>query len=432
MQHNIFPNRQLVPRNNRIEELSLQNPQHHRLDNKLDLYLIEAGDEDVVRIDLVINAGSVHQSKKLCASFTNALVKEGTKNLSSDQIAQLLDFYGAYLNTSISKDKAVISLFSLTKHLEKLLPLFKEIITQPVYPLHEFEVHRDRSRQEFLINSEKARHIANREFNKLIFGDNSAYGQYLKINDYELLHKEDLTRFHSSYYTPQNSYLIVSGKPDDNSKKLIVDLFGNSWPRTNSVTKAPSNICSDPFKGEILIKKADFMQSALRIGKRVIGKLDPDYPKLLFTNTVLGGYFGSRLMTNLREDKGMTYGIHSFMSHFKHASYFSIATEVKVEQTSAAIAEIKKEIDILQNDKISNDELILVKNYIYGNFLKNFDGPFALAEMFRSARDIEKNFEFFSKNLNEIMTLTANDVLTTAQKHLDINDMCSLIVGNSL
>ncbi len=432
MQKNIFPNRQIAPQDNNFDELLFQNPQHEKLENNLDLYLIEAGEENVVRIDLVVNAGSIYQSKKLCASFTNTLLKEGTKKLSSDRVAHMLDFHGAYLNTSVSKDMAVISLFSLTKHLERLLPLFKEIITEAVFPPHEFEVHRDRSRQEFLINSEKARYIANREFNKLIFGKGTAYGQYLETNDYDLIQHDDLINFHRTYYSPRNSYLIVSGKPDKNSKKLVADLFGSSWPQTDYISLTPNNITSVSFKGEMMIEKDDSSQSAIRMGKRAVGKLHPDYPKLLLANTVLGGYFGSRLMTNLREDKGMTYGIHSYMSHFKHASYFSIAAEVKIEQTSAAIAEIKKEIGVLQNDKISDDELELVKNYIYGNFLKNFDGPFALAEMFRSVRDIGKDFGFFNKNLSEIMTLTADDLLTTAQKHLDMNDMCSLVVGNKL
>ncbi len=135
-------------------------------------------------------------------------------------------------------------------------------------------------------------------------------------------------------------------------------------------------------------------------------------------------------MSNLREDKGMTYGIRSYTSNFKHASYFTIATEVNINQTSAAIAEIRKELEILQNEYVNEEELSLVKNYIYGNFQKNFDGPFALAEMFRSVMDIESDFNFFNQTLNKIMQVDAEIIQQTAQKYLDINDMCNLVVGN--
>jgi len=365
-----------------------------------------------------------------CATFTNDLLIEGTKNLTSEKIAHELDFCGAYLHTSTSKDNAVVTFFSLTKHLSKLLPLFKEIITESIFPQTDFEIHRDRNRQEFLIKSEKAKVIANREFNKLIFAENSAYGQYLTLPDFELIKRDDLVEFHKEYYSPQNSYLIVSGRPDTESKKLIIKLFGDEWDKTNSNISKPENIVLDAFKGDTLIKKENFLQSAIRIGKQIISKQHEDYANLLFTNTILGGYFGSRLMSNLREDKGMTYGIHSFISNFKHASYFAIATEVNINQTTSAIEEIRKEIDILQSKYVSSEEISLVKNYIYGTFQKNFDGPFALAEMFRSVMDIDSDFNFFNQTLNKIMQVDAEIIQQTAQKYLDINDMCNLVVGN--
>lgn len=425
-----YLNRTISPPNNKFEELNLENPENIKLKNGLDIYLIESGLEKVVRIDLVVNAGSVFQSKKLCATFTNDLLIEGTKNITSQKIAHELDFYGAYLHTSTSKDNAVVTLFSLTKHLSKLLPLFKEIITESIFPQTDFEIHRDRNRQEFLIKSEKAKIIANREFNKLVFGEDSAYGQYLTLPDFELIKRDDLVEFHKEYYSPQNSYLIVSGRPDTESKNLIIKLFGDEWDKTNSNISMPENIVLDAFKGDTLIKKENFLQSAIRIGKQTIGKQNEDYASLLFTNTILGGYFGSRLMSNLREDKGMTYGINSYISNFKHASYFAIATEVNINQTSAAMAEIRKELEFLQNDYVSDEEISLVKNYIYGNFQKNFDGPFALAEMFRSVMDIDSDFNFFNQTLKKIMQVDAEIIQQTAQKHFNINDMCNLVVGN--
>lgn len=430
MQQTKSPNRKIIPINHKVEELLLSNPEHSVMSNGLNLYLIESGLEDVTRVDIIVGAGSSFQQKKLCASFTNSLLKEGTKTLNSKHIAERLDFHGAYLSTSINKDKSVITLFSLTKHLSKLLPMLKSIVTEAKFPQDEFGIHLDRNRQEYLVNSEKARYIATLEFNTLIFGNGSAYGQSLQINDFEDITVEDLKRFYKIQYQPKNSYIIVSGRPDIESKQLLNKLFGEEWLNNDIEIIKPVNIVSGQFIGQKTVKKDKFLQSAIRMGKNVINKFDEDYDKLLFTNTILGGYFGSRLMSNLREDKGMTYGVSSFISNFLHGSYFAIATEVNIDQTKAALKEIKKEINILQNEKTSDDEILLVKNYIYGSFLKNFDGAFALAEMFRSVNDFGLDFDFFNKSLNKIMDITAEDVLVTAQKHLNINDMAVLVVGD--
>ena len=427
--HNI-PNRKIIPNNKKTAELIISKPEHSLLQNGLDLYLIESGQEDVTRLDIVVGAGSVFQQKPLCSSFTNYLLKEGTNNLSSQQIAEELDFHGAYLNTSTSKDKAVITLFSLTKHLSKLLPMLKSLVTEASFPEKEFEIQRDRKRQEFLVNSEKVRSIAQREFNKLIFGEKTVYGRVAQLEDFDLITNNHLKTFHKNFYQPKNSYLIVSGKPDKESKKLISRLFGEEWHNNDFEIIKPSNIATGQYGQEKVLKKDKFLQSAIRVGKNTINKYDKDYSKLIFTNTILGGYFGSRLMSNLREDKGMTYGVSSFVSSFLHGSYFAIATEVNIKQTTAALDEIKKEIDILQNKKISVDELNLVKNYIYGSFIKNFDGPFTLAEMFMAVTDFGMNFDYYQESLKKMMAISAEDVLETAQKHLDLNEMTTLVVGN--
>jgi len=424
--------RKKTPENKKVAELLLNEPTKITLPNGMLMFLIESGLEDVVRIDIVVDAGSAFQEKPLSASFTNSLLKEGIKGMNAIQIAEMLDFHGAYLSTSISKDKATITLFSITKHLNKLLPLLKNIVAEATFPQNEFNVHRDRSRQEFLVNTQKAKQLANRNFNNLMFGSDSAYGRVAKEEDYNSIEKADLINFYKSFYQPKNSYLIVSGRPDTNSIKLIEKVFGNEWENNGLPLQTPTNFVSKQTNGNKIVTKDNFLQSAIRIGKTTLNKFDKDYSKLIITNTILGGYFGSRLMSNLREDKGMTYGVSSFISSFLHGSYFAIATEVNIAQTNAAVIEINKEIEKLQNNKIGQEELSLVKNYIYGNFLKNFDGPFALAEMFRSAHDFGLNFDFYNRNLKKMMDTTAEDILKTAQLNLSLDEMATLVVGKEI
>ncbi len=426
-----IPNRKEIPPNQQFGNLNIKEPEKSILKNGLDVYFIESGIEEVCRVDIVVGAGSSFQQKSLCASFTNSLLKEGTNKLNSNQIAEKLDFHGAYLSSSISKDKAIITLFSLSKHLSKLLPMLKNLVTDASFPENEFSVQRDRNRQEFLINSEKAKIIASRSFNELIFGKKTAYGKIATLDDFDLITNTDLQNFHKTFYQPKNSYLIVSGKPDAESKKMINTLFGEEWLNNNIAIPLPENIISRQLSKKKTIEREKFLQSAIRLGKNVSNKVDKDYSKLIFTNTILGGYFGSRLMSNLREDKGMTYGVSSFVSSFLHGSYFAVATEVNIKHTKEALIEIEKEIRILQNEKINTKELNLVKNYIYGNFIKNFDGPFALAEMFMSVNNFGLNFDYYRESLSEMMDISVEDVLETAQKQFNLNEMTTLVVGKS-
>ena len=425
---NMKLSRNVIPNHGSPVHLLLEEPTKELLDNGLEVYLIDAGNEEVLRIDIVIDAGSIFQNKKLIATSVGKLLKEGTNEYNSSGIAEIIDYYGAYLDTSVTKDASTISLYVLSKHLEQLIPLIGNILIDATFPEEELKIHIDRQRQEFLINSEKVRYKAMLEFNRLVFGEGSAYGQMLEIEDFDLLNRKDLFTFHDKYYHPKNAYVVVSGKISKEIVPLLNKHLGVVW---NNNTSVNSKI---PFAGsvsqkELYIEKPDAMQSAIRVGRPIINKLHPDYNRFLLLNTVLGGYFGSRLMSNLREDKGYTYGVNSFVNNYKHAGFFSVSTEVNVQYTDAALTEIYYELNHLRNAKVDDDELTRVKSYIYGTFLRTFDGPFALAERFKGVKDIGKDFSFYKKSLSDILQVTAKELLETANKYFDPDDMITLVVG---
>lgn len=409
-------------------ELILEEPEKVTLENKLDVYLIEAGDDEIIRLDVVVGAGSIFQSKKLTASSVGKLLKEGTRQYNSAEIAGLVDFFGGYLDVSVTKDAAVISLYVLTKHLEELMPLIGSMLVEANFPSEEMQTHLDRQRQEFLINSEKVRYKAMLEFNKLIFGKGSAYGQVVNIEDFELLRREDLLAFYDNRYYPENAYLIVSGKIPRDILELLSKHIGTVW------LKKPRQAINLLLQGEVdqkkkYVEKPGALQSAIRVGRPIIQRVHPDYNRFLLLNTILGGYFGSRLMSNLREDKGYTYGVNSFVINYIHAGYFSVSTEVNVQHTDAALGEIYREMEKLRTEKVSEAELTKVKNYIYGTYLRTFDGPFALAERFKSAREINEGFDYYKRNLDEMLHATPDELYETANKYLLPDDMITLVVG---
>jgi len=423
-------NRNVIPPHGQPINLVLEEPEKKTLDNGLDVYLIHAGNENVIRLDVIVDAGSVYQSKRLTASSVGKLLKEGTKHYSSSKIAELIDFFGAYLDVSVTKDSAIITLYTLARHLEQLIPVIGNILVEANFPEEELNIHIDRQRQEYLINSEKVRYKAMLEFNKLIFGEGSAYGQVLEIADFDLLNREDLFAFYNRHYHPKNAYLLVSGKMPGDILSLLNKYVGVVW-KQNPSTDKEIQVAGIIGHKEKYIEKPDAMQSAIRVGRPMINRLHPDYNSFLLLNTVLGGYFGSRLMSNLREDKGYTYGVSSFITNYKHAGYFSVSTEVNVQHTDAALTEIFEEMNQLRKVRIDEDELIRVKNYIYGTYLRTFDGPFALAERFKSAREISEGFSYYKRSLNEMLQFTSGELLEVANKYLHPDDMITLVVGKA-
>jgi len=422
-------NRTIRPEHGSPIALLAEEPVLIKLDNNLELYLIDAGEEEIIRLDIVIvTGGTAYHDKKLVASSTGKLLKEGTKNMSSNTIAEIIDEKGAYLDVAVTKDAAIITLYSLNKHLNKLLPLIGEILSSATFSENELNIHIERQRQEFLTNSEKVRFKAMIEFNSMVFGSHSAYGQNLQIEDFEKLQRSDILEFYQNNYRPENAYVILSGKLNDDIISLANKYLGSNWSDGNSQHRERLFFekCVPQQK---VIKKAGSLQSAIRVGRPIISKTHPDYNTFVLLNTILGGYFGSRLMSNLREDKGYTYGVSSFIANYNKAGYFSIATEVNVNHTSAALAEIIHEMVNLREQKVGEEELHLVKNYIYGTFLRNFDGAFALAERFRSVKDFGLSFDFYKNSLEEMLKVDAGQLNETARKYLNPEDMIQLVVG---
>ncbi len=423
------PNRKRMPNPGKMAQVELTNPETIVLSNGIEANIIRAGSEPITRIDIVFEAGSAYQNKKLVAGSTNNLLKEGTTGKSSAVIAEMLDYYGAYLNTQINKDTASVTLYALTKHLQKLLPLLGEIVTDAVFPEKEFQLYLQRQKQQYLVNIEKVRYRASMEFNKMIFGENSAYGQILHQDDFENIAREDVVNFYKNYYRPNSAYIIVSGSVNDEVIKLTNQYLGEFQAKGSSRVNDRIVFSTKQEAGNKFVERSNAMQSALRVGKQIINKTHPDFFALQMVNTLLGGYFGSRLMSNLREDKGYTYGVNSFIQTYKHAAYFTVATEVNADYTEAAMKEIDYEINRIKTVPVDNNELQLVKNYLFGNFLKSFDGPLALAERFRAVKDAGLDFSYYNQSLEATMKLTPNELLKVADRYFETESLLHLTVG---
>lgn len=419
--------RKTPPEYKDINRVDFINPTTHTLSNGLKINALSGGSQDIVKVDFIFNAGTWHQNSPLIASTTNNLMKEGTKNFSSFEIIDGIDQYGAFLQTSVDFDSSNITLYSLNKHLEKVLIYVQDIIFNPTFEQKEFDIYKNNSIEKFKVSMEKVSYVARKESMKQVFGTNNPYGVGAELTDFINLNRKEVVDFHQQNYQLSNCEVIISGKVTDNCISLLEKYFGGNTsksilPKKENLTTVLSN---EPDK--IYVEKKNSLQSAIRISKQFPNKLHTDYFGLQILNTILGGYFGSRLMKNIREDKGYTYGISSGILSLQHGGFFYISTEVGSDVTKSALTEIYKEIALLQTEKISDEELNLVRNYLMGKILKSCDGPFNMAEMFENVYFYGLDYDFYNQYIQKIKTITPNDLMNLAKKYLV--DLKETVVG---
>jgi len=424
-------NRTKQPKIFSINNVTLIKPSAYTLDNGIKCFAFSAGTQDLIKIQFAFYAGSSHQKKALSAFSANKLLTEGTTKFSSEEIANKVDYYGSYIELMAEKDMAYVSLYTLNKHIKSTLPLLEDIIKNSIFPEHELTIFLKNQKQEFITNSEKVNFIARAKFNEFIFGSEHPYGANAILSDFDKIKSSDLKSFHKANYHANNCFIVLAGSVNQEIIKTLNCSFGGTdWKlkTVQSSIKIPA-IKTNEAKN-YLIKKEKAVQSSVRIGKVLFNKTTKDYHGLQVLNTLFGGYFGSRLMMNIREDKGYTYGIGSAIISLHQSGYFFITSEVGVDVCSKAIEEIYKELKKIRTEKVKLSELTTVKNYMTGSFLRSIDGPFALAERFTSIYEYGLDYEYYENLFQTIKTITPTKITELAEQYLNENSMFELVVGN--
>jgi len=421
--------RSIAPEFKTINGIRLLEPVHEILENGIDLFTFNAGDQELVRIEWIFN--HMYMEKPVGPLLNIALtgmLLEGTQQHSGAQIAEQVDFYGAFLQPEYSFDHSALTLYVLNKHVDKLLPLIKEILSESTFPQQELDTYIRNNKQHLAVSLNKNDFVARRTFNKAIFGD-ARYGYSPSMTDYDQLIQADLVSLYEKQINPANCTILVSGKVKTPTITAIRKLFGTDWKRGITVEQPVYFPQIEEYRDLIVVEKADALQSAIRLGYTSINRTHNDFPALQLVNTLLGGYFGSRLMSNIREDKGYTYSIGSGIASLKYGGFFTIATEVGVEVTDQTLIEIEKEINRLKTELVDENELNLVKNYMGGTFLGSLENVFSHVDKFKSVHFVGLNLDYYNRHLSIIQQSTAKSVLETAHKYLDFDRMVKVVVG---
>ncbi len=422
-------NRQEQPKIHAFSDLNLSMPEVSELSNGSKLHLLPFGDLEIIRLDLLLNCGTWDSQMGLDADFTAELLKEGSEEYSALEIAEKLDETGSYLQATAGMNQTIVSLFTLHKHINTMLPILESVVKRPLLAAEDFETHRQKTFQQFKQDCDKARFLSAREFKKTIFGADHPYGNITTEKDYQNIRTEHLKEYHKAFYGSVNCEIMLSGWVTAPLIDEVKKHFGAEWGCTTKNEEASTIEITPKGHSQTYIQKKGAVQSAINLGYAAIAKSHPDFFGLQILNTLLGGYFGSRLMQNIREVKGYTYGIGSVLIPYPSASLFSIHTETANEYRDEVMLEIQKEIQNLQYTLVSEEELETVKSFLRGDLIRNTDSLFPITETIHSLLEFKLDASYLHQYLQAINTITPEEIKMLAQKYLQMDKFQSIIVG---
>ena len=417
------------PEIHKIEKTDLIKPELINLDNGIPVNIIRMGDTAVNRLDLIFEGGRCDEAKPMASDFVSSMMREGTVAKTAEEIANHLDYYGSWMGCETSSHCTTLSIYSLNKHFANIVPVFTEIASAPSFPEKELGNMKVLAVTRLENNRQKVSYLASSEFQKLYYGETHNLGKRPNEESIRGISRNDLFEFHKKRIQPDNAQIVISGIVDD---RIIKELNGSIGQIKNSGTKSESaSDCPDKeFRPSTsVIEKKDAIQSAIKIGIPTVLRTHPDYIPLRILITAFGGYFGSRLMQNIREDKGYTYGISALLIGMRNNSCITISSQCATKYTGKVIEEIGNEIQKLKKEPISRDELERVKSYMTGDLAKTTDTPFTLADYYCATITNKIPDDYFRKQRETIDAITPYELQEMAKKYLDSEKMLTVIAG---
>ena len=407
-------------------QIELQEAERTTLANGIELYTLHSDDFEVLRVSFVFRAGSACQRVPFSASAATNLLAEGSTRMTAQQIAERLDYYGSWYDVNIDRDYAYINFATLSKFFAETLAVAEEILLRPAFPDEELRIYAAKRRQRLAIERTKVDVRAREAFARALFGPTHPYGISSDAAEYDRLTRDDVVAFHRRHYTAENCFVVCSGRIGPGEKAVIAAL-AEQLPRGG----VPDAVPFPPpvSEHEVFVEHPGAVQTSLRLGRLLFPRQHPDFVGMQVVATALGGYFGSRLMQNLRERNGYTYGVVAAMVNFERAGYFAVATQVGTDVAREALREIYREIERLREEPMPEEELELVKNMMSGEMMRVLDGPFGIADVTIENILCGADNSVIGENIRRIRSMTPADVQALARKYLTREDLVTVAVG---
>jgi zinc protease len=387
-------------------------------------FFVLGGTQDVSKVEIVFPAGRWVEKVWGAAYFTSTLLSKATRKKTGFEIAHLLDHFGAHLEIHPGLDYVSVSLYILNKNLEPAVQLLLELLTESVLPQAELDLLKSIYLQNLKVNYEKTSFQASRLVRKSLFGETHPYGKEPEEEDVNQLTQDALLTHYLEFF--KSATLLVSGKVSENHKNVMMDAFSSF--AYNPIERREFSNADVQYKRQVVAKEGS-VQSSIRLAKKAISKTHPDYVDVLFLNHILGGYFGSRLMKNIREDKGLSYGISSALHALKNDSYMVIGSDVNAENVDLTFNEIARELNRLRTEKIGDEELNIARNHFIGSLQLEITTSFAHADKIKNIILFNLSAQHYQNMITRIEAITAEDLVLAANRYFLEDSFVEIAVG---
>ena len=408
--------------------LSLKPYRMFTLDNGIPVYAVDAGAEEVMQLEIVFRAGNWYETENGVAAAANTLLKNGTSKRNAFEINEHFEYYGAYLNRNCYNETSNVILHCLTKHLPELLPVMQELITDSIFPEQELDIYRQNMKQRLEVNLRKCEFIAGRLIDEYLYGIDHPYGKYSSAEMYDALDVASLKAFHDRHYVNGHAMIFAAGILPADLESSLNQVFGQLPLNRTPLPTIIHPVKPTSEKKHFVLNDPDGLQGAIRLARPFPNRHHPDFKPVMVLNTLFGGYFGSRLMDNIREDKGYTYGIYSHIQNHIGESAWMISTEAGRTVCEATVNEVYYEMKQLREGDIDEEELMLVKNYLIGTLLGDLDGPFHIIGRWKNLILNDLDDSFFYHSVDTIKNISAAELKELANKYLHPEDFYELVV----
>ena len=410
---------------------AFRKPVERILRNGIPLHIIDAGGLDAVRIDFVISAGQCHQVRKLQALFACRMLREGCKGYTAAEFAEKLDYYGAWLELSVAMSRSFVTLYTLKKHFAETLKLVHRMLTEPTYSEEQFCTVRDNNKAQLMVNLQKGDVLAMRALRRSVYGETHPCGMQATLEDYDTLQVSDIIDYYHRYYSFRACQIYLSGDIGETQVALVESLFGNAeWG--SSIGNEQLSIEKFTIKPNSQLSTSitlpGAVQESIRLGCLLMDVNSPDYLSMRVLTTVLGGYFGSRLMKNVRETKGYTYHIGADLITNTPQVMFLVHCEAQEGKADEVIGEVHREMLRLHTELIPDDELRMVRNYMTGEICRNYESAFSLTDAYIFMEHLGLPQTHLEQTIDAIRTTDALHLQQLAQRYLRPEMLHSVVV----
>lgn len=405
----------------------LPNPQKKKLSGNRDLFFVHTPSLDAVKLEVIGKSQrtSLPLEKSLVPSFTLQMLTEGTKTQSEAQLSEFFDFHASEVHPMVTYSHEGMSLVTTKKHLFEVLPTFISLFDQAIFPLERLEKRKSQRKLGIQMEREKSSARASQLFRTALFGENHPYGIEITEAFVDEIEQVDLLEYYQQNLFIDTEFFLCGDLNEVELERIIALL--ERIPVSSAINhNAVPSVQTSPTIHE---DRPLALQSSIRLGGWSIPKTHPDFQKISVFNTILGGYFGSRLIKNIREEKGHTYGINSSLAEIGDSCYWVIGADVQKAFKEEVIFEIYKEIERLVTDPVSDEEIEVVRNYLIGQMLTRFSSSFDLIDRFRAVHDSGLDFDFYVKKLEFLRKFTADDILEIGKKYFSNAPFVEVVVG---